>query len=1514
MLSKNFFGQRKRRREQADELENKQLPPMLRLVGGAGRGRGRGRGVGFAVGHGVFGALAYDFRNPARLHLHQQWNLAAHPAEAHWDISLLQEQPYRNVPEGPQERIEEWKLMHRNDGYAWQHGPPIPMQIDLKANLKNPPEPPPISNWRAQEINQMRIRGEYFRQWYAPNLPAAGGNIEPLWSFLGMADSKVYGLAWSCFYYCLSDIYAGGFGYLSHILVSIVQIMQDILDITNGVIVGGRRCVVLFEGRTDPDDVHARDLISCTPRGLTLNSIMNDPTELLMIITRAFTSKADFLFYRVFVNVLRDAHANGGNLANMPENFKKLRDGPFFKGIKAYNLIDDSEDCSCGLDAVIWALANSLRRIKKICKAISKAPPELCDSFDRLRRKLSGTQTFTKKGKLLFVQTKAKLASYIGWKCGTPISPEELCEAVSKFADLHHVDIGLIIFDAIQPLTKYICNYDPNIHVPQEILCLVHWQYPSIGEVDEKVSYGHYDCINSCNVTRWIQGRHNGRKDYRFSFKRFCLIPSHEADDKGLFCEWCKYWQRSIPLDEWNREHGGIQKENKFLCLECKVSFKSQKCLEQHRIPNRSQGNPTAACRSATYCEKCARVHILTYDCSFTWCPICQKKYPSREKKEHTCYLGYISDKKGARLRKVIYSDMEGSRKSGQHVAVCISSCWTEMCETHNYFYTNRSAKCKACLLNTDNWGWFCNACQDDEKTNECENCKERHTNYFFGPNCLTEYMDWLMENYTGSTVVFHNGGKYDLQILVIELLTTGKYILSKDAMRGSQIIFFTVSPINCDERSRAKQVRFIDSCNFIQSSLRNFSDMFDLKNTEKGRFPYDLLNEDKWESYRGKCPPPSLFGITKKELQNVEKLHPIRKKEVDEILEYIKNWNASGKEWVALEILEEYTVKDTIVLHDGCELFRFHFWSLVGCDPFQWVTLPAAVAGSYRQPEFMPENSIQIFNNQDREWQRQGLRGGRCEPFVLYWKKTKPTQTFKLYDVNSEYPYVQAFKNYPEGKCTVDLKYNRPVAFIKAAGDFLKRTDTRLDKVLQDPSGNTGVGIIECVISCGNAHIPILPAKVKHGNYVKNMYMNRSGAWIGYITVLAEACKRNHVIIRSITRIQYWKKTSDTLFRNYICRLYGAKVGASGWGNILNKKEELITEDEKKEFIRISGEMGIEIEMEKVSKNPGLRSTSKIMNNCVWGYLCQKPNANENHFFDNFATDELDEMGDMLENLESDRDPRRMIGEPAAVGHFTRIRTTKKPEDITIKEMNKKIAYQTGGQVPAYGLQLLTNGIYSLDPSQVVYVDTDSIAHIIDSDLEAKGIHKRLPTGNYIGMWVDEYPDMDITEFCSTGCKSYFIKLESKDGKKITYKGRFKGVPMGSSSFSLTDPKGEIARLGMEEMKKLLFSAILSLRQNNEDEKEMDVLTYEFNYTNFFKRNPDYKITQRQEKKTIRFTYDKREVIIPECLKGDSPNLDEITEIRTKPKDDLTTLTENDIQAWWGQVGYDLDLLEQRQ
>ena len=73
-------------------------------------------------------------------------------------------------------------------------------------------------------------------------------------------------------------------------------------------------------------------------------------------------------------------------------------------------------------------------------------------------------------------------------------------------------------------------------------------------------------------------------------------------------------------------------------------------------------------------------------------------------------------------------------------------------------------------------------------------------------------------------------------------------------------------------------------------------------------------------------------------------------------------------------------------------------------------------------------------------------------------------------------------------------------------------------------------------------------------------------------------------------------------LFSGYIDCFMKLKQQASGW------PDNVITEDDKKQYIQDYFDTeGIQLDHEKIEKNPGLRSLAKLMLNSFWGKFGQR-------------------------------------------------------------------------------------------------------------------------------------------------------------------------------------------------------------------------------------------------------------------------------------------------------------------
>ena len=1185
----------------------------------------------------------------------------------------------------------------------------------------------------------------------------------------------------------------------------------------------------------------------------TMRKLLNDPTPILHDIAQRLQSNEEFALQRVTINCANPGLAQGSGLADLPPEMRQLRDK--IKGKKGYFTIEDV-DKGCALDACIISLHHLLRSLTRKEKGNA-------DGLDQTLKTLAKK----KIGSKIQAKVRVELAKNIGWKFGTEITHKEIFTMIEAFSSAHNFRLGVIIFLAHMTAKDIVRSWQKN--EPPHKIHLVHWYTPDIG--------GHYDALSSQQVTSFMKDfKSTANHNQVFSYNTLSLQRSDESDRHGLHCCDCGHstqeWDRN---PDWNSSHNlqaASRKDFKLQCPECLGKFRSSECLANHKVSPKE--GKESKCELKAYCKKCKRFTDRGHKCGEWLCGLCHQK-TTQSKAKHVCYRPPLSANKMRVVKDVVYSDLETETKKGWHEPVCVATYYFRRCSKHK--------KCKADVA--------FDSCVDCQRCVDC-GPEER---YDEGEDCLLRYLLWLTEEHKGGTVLFHNGGKFDYQILYYNILWkyTTIFEIVNDISNGTQFKCLDVKRRNTQKNT---QVRLMDSMSHIQAPLRSFPDMFfgakDRKNcTDKGHFPYDVLMEENWAD-RKTCPGYSYFSITDLEWNNRDKLNPKRRQYIQEVEAYIKEWE--GKTWTGRQLLKRYALDDVKVLYEGCEVYRRLFHQQAKVDPFQFVTVPSAVIGALGHPVFTKPETFRRYRVQDQVWQRLAGYGGRTEVFKNYCRVDDPSQEeIRFVDFNSQYPSTQAFGYFPCGNHDCDISEKDWVPYARFAKKFRTQTGKRLYDVLHDPSGSSGVGLIEMHAESTDNFIPILPTRAKppNGKTLKTLFMNKSelkGVW--FITEVAQAVKFRQIIIKNIKRIQYWKGSNE-VFRKFITLMYALKVKASGWSKLLGKDESEITLTEKKEFVEGCLRLGIPVASDTIQTNPALCSVIKIILNSLWGGLAQRPTGDETYRFDNNNEQEWKAMFDLYSKMDTEQFGNYRLKRQRGLGSITEVKVTKKHEDMKDSELNPKVAYQIGYQVPTYGRQKLNECLLALHPDQPIYCDTDSIIYKVNKKLLASGVHKDLKTGPFLGDLTNEYPTKRILEIVIAAPKSYAMLLEDvKTGKKEV-KVKFKGIPLCSATYSLLDAEGQLAKLGLDEMKQLVASGVWSKGENSPRE-------FELKYWNAFKRNVSKgRVEKKEEKKTARFTFDKRRILNPPV---GTQNLNDVCQIHTDAWSDGVSLTKEDVDRFW--------------
>ena len=219
---------------------------------------------------------------------------------------------------------------------------------------------------------------------------------------------------------------------------------------------------------------------------------------------------------------------------------------------------------------------------------------------------------------------------------------------------------------------------------------------------------------------------------------------------------------------------------------------------------------------------------------------------------------------------------------------------------------------------------------------------------------------------------------------------------------------------------------------------------------------------------------------------------------------------------------------------------------------------------------------------------------------------------------------------------------------------------------------------------------------------------------------------------VQYIYEVWHFDETCQGLFKDYVNTWLKIKQEASGW------PEENMTEQDKQTYIDNYFEQeGIQLEYNKIEKNPGLRTLAKMMLNSMWGKFGQRLNKtqvqefNDPHAFHRFLdTDTLD-----VRHVS-------VINDDMVEVHYQ-----YQDEDIPVSpNLNIFVACSTTcwARLRLYA---------ALEPlgQRALYYDTDSIIFLQDEGQPNPVL------GDYLGDFTSELDSDDyIVEFVSAGPKNY--------------------------------------------------------------------------------------------------------------------------------------------------------------
>ena len=219
-----------------------------------------------------------------------------------------------------------------------------------------------------------------------------------------------------------------------------------------------------------------------------------------------------------------------------------------------------------------------------------------------------------------------------------------------------------------------------------------------------------------------------------------------------------------------------------------------------------------------------------------------------------------------------------------------------------------------------------------------------------------------------------------------------------------------------------------------------------------------------------------------------------------------------------------------------------------------------------------------------------------------------------------------------------------------------------------------------------------------------------------------------------------------EGLFAPYVNTWLKHKTEASGWPAGIESPEQ------KAAYIRDYKEHeGIDLDPEKIEKNPGRKQVAKLMLNSFWGKFGENEHRTQ------------------TQSIQDEDTWQKIIQDPSIMVKDVRIFN----EDVMeVSTMKYEDACASSGKINIF-IACFTTALARLKlyaeleklNEQVLYYDTDSVIY------SCKPGEVKIPTGIFLGEMTDELEGDAITVFGSAGPKSYCYRT-AKDKTECKNKG----------------------------------------------------------------------------------------------------------------------------------------------
>ncbi|CAD5208223.1 unnamed protein product [Bursaphelenchus xylophilus] len=410
----------------------------------------------------------------------------------------------------------------------------------------------------------------------------------------------------------------------------------------------------------------------------------------------------------------------------------------------------------------------------------------------------------------------------------------------------------------------------------------------------------------------------------------------------------------------------------------------------------------------------------------------------------------------------------------------------------------------------------------------------------------------------------------------------------------------------------------------------------------------------------------------------------------------------------------------------------------------------------AYFEQRFFSAGSIRL---------RDAFHGGRTATQCLKFNANE-RKGIGYTDIQSLYPYIMATYAMPIGIPTPLYIQNYDVNW-ESEADI---EHDGLYKVVVLPPQNLALPVLP--ITCNKKLIYPLCYSCAQENqgasYNKNLVCEHGEEERSFLTTttsveLKNALRKGYKV-KKIFEILKFNEMSDALFKPYVYRFLKTKLEASGKPYDDEAKNQQFKEEIKRRY-------GFEIDEGKWSKNPALRTISKLYLNSLWGKLSMRTDLPKTVVCST-ATEFykiLNNSTNVIKSVDLVEDDKIYISFKTSEEFTTPLEFSNLLIPTWITAQARTYLYSFFEQVESKG-------------EKILYYDTDSLIFTFD---KASGEYP-LKTGDYLGDMELEKKGKDILEFLGLGAKQYALKYRDVVTGELEYDLKLRGISLNGKTCSI--------------------------------------------------------------------------------------------------------------------------------